>query len=120
MSETKHPLDSSLDRLFAAYREATEVSAISPDFMPVLWKRIDARRDNLPPFVRRLTQVFAGLAAAASFALLALTFAPQETSPLSYVEILSQRHTGEQVLYQEVAYNDSDQDGDRDTPYQHK
>lgn len=115
MSEQQHPLDPQLTRLFAAYREATEDYPVSPNFMPQLWQRIEARRDALQPLVRRLTQVFAGLAAAASFALLALTLVPQDsTSPLSYVEVLAQRHTAERVLYQEVAVTDPDLDADRD------
>jgi hypothetical protein len=118
-SDNKHPLDPQLDQLFAAYREATENYPVSSNFAPVLWQRIEARRDALQPVVRRLTQLFAGLAAAASFALIALTLVPQETSPLSYVEILAQRHTPERVLYQEVATTDSDQDPDHDAIVKH-
>jgi len=107
MNDARHPLDPDLDRLFAAYREACDDITTSPDFMPRLWQRIDARRDALQPVVRHLTQFFAGLAAAASFALIALMLIPKEPAPLGYVDVLAQSHASDRAIYQDVSYVDA-------------
>jgi len=116
MSDTRHPLDSELDRLFAAYRDACEGVEASPNFMPNLWARIEARRDAMQPVVRRLTQFFAGLAAAASFALLALMLLPQETEPATYVEVLAQSHRADRAPLSYAGYVDVLADPDAEIP----
>ena len=98
MSDARHPLDPDLDRLFAAYREACDDVSASPQFMPNLWARIDARHDALQPMVRRLTQFFL----------------PQEPAPLSYVEVLAKSHSTETVTFQDVGYIDALRSADPD------
>ena len=121
MNEPRHPLDSDLDRLFSAYRDACAGDACagvdaSPQFMPHLWARIESRRDSMQPLIRRLTQFFAGLAAAASFALLALMLLPQETEPATYVEVLAQSHRTDRAPLPYAGYVDVLSDPDAEIP----
>ena len=116
MSDARHPLDSELDRLFSDYREACDGVEASPQFMPNLCARIEARRDSRQPVIRRLTQFFAGLAAAASFALMALMLLPQETEPATYVEVLAQSHRADRAPLPYAGYVDVLSDPDAEIP----
>lgn len=49
--------DDQLDRMWAEYREAVPDQEPSTDFMPRLWKRIEARRTEPLSVFRRLTEV---------------------------------------------------------------
>ena len=100
-------LNRELDQFWSAYYGACRTPDPSPGFMPEIWNRIDRRRDTAAPFIRRLTQAFAALAATASLALLLLSVAlPHSTSILtgSYVEALAQSQTSDASLLQDVAY----------------
>jgi hypothetical protein len=74
-------MDSALDGLFRKYRDACGEPEATPQFMPSLWARIEAERDRPAPIVGWLTRWFAGFAAAASVALLALTLMPTAEVP---------------------------------------
>lgn len=59
ISPQSHELDDDrLNRLFYAYREATEYEKLDADFMPGLWRRIESRRRN-SLLVERMARVFA-------------------------------------------------------------
>jgi hypothetical protein len=107
MSTTRNPYDPDFDRLLQAYRSACPDVEPSRDFMPVLWQKIEARRAYSMPFIHRLTQGFAALAAAASLALLLLNvISPQETlgTSISYVEALADAHSSDGASLQDIAY----------------
>ncbi len=87
-------LDQELDSLFAAYRDAVPDPEASPDFMPRLWGRIEAKRSFIFE-LRRMTQL--AVAAAAVACLLGgilLTPLTRHEPPLvgTYVDILADAH----------------------------
>jgi len=113
MYDEKNPLDFELNSFWSAYRKACPGPDPSAGFMPEIWSRIDRRRDSSAPFIRRLTQTFAALAATASLALLLLSISlPHNTSLLSgsYVEALAQSQTTDASLLQDVAYLETSSD----------
>ena len=80
-----------LDGILAAYRDACPEVDGSPEFMPKLWQRIEARRrENLSIF-KRFAQVCVATAALAVIVTSVLMPAPQENEALtsSYAEILA-------------------------------
>jgi hypothetical protein len=62
-SSNEERLNQELDALFAAYRQACPDPEPSPDFMPRIWKQIEARRSVAYSF-GRWTQAFITAAAA--------------------------------------------------------
>jgi hypothetical protein len=56
-------LNTELDQLFAKYRTAVPDPEASVNFMPELWRKIEARQSFLTR-VKKLTQVFVAAAAA--------------------------------------------------------
>ncbi|MCL6545545.1 MAG: hypothetical protein K6T61_09975 [Bryobacteraceae bacterium] len=85
-------LERELDRLFAAYREACEPPEPSPNFMPRLWEKIEARRSVSYSFTRLSRALIT--AAAAICLLLVVLQATSRTTPVfytqSYVEALAE------------------------------
>jgi len=82
-----HPqpdLESELDRIFAAYREACPAPEPSPNFMPLLWEKIEARRSVSYSF-GRLTRAFI-TAAAAICLLLVVLQSTSRTQPAFYTQ----------------------------------
>jgi len=95
MEHLNHELgNNELDTLFANYKSAVPDPDPSANFMPELWRRIEARQ-SFAVRIRKLTQVFVG--AAAAFCLL---FAMIEVAPGSsrqelhgsYVDVLAAAH----------------------------
>ena len=85
--------DDQLDQLFRAYREASTAPEPQPDFMPRLWRRIEARQNFTFSF-RRMANALVTAAMAASIALGVYMALPRSTAPnaayyTSYVEALS-------------------------------
>jgi len=97
-------LERELEALFSAYREACAVPEPSPDFMPRLWERIEARRSVSYSFTR-LTQAFV-TAAAAICLLLTILQTTLKTQPVfstqSYVESLAQASLDESADFSEI------------------
>jgi hypothetical protein len=93
-----HPgSDDPLNALFRAYREACPAPEPSPEFMPKLWSRIEARQTFTFSF-RRMANAFLTAAIAASLALGVYTALPHGASPnpssyASYVEALADANT---------------------------
>jgi hypothetical protein len=107
MSAAGNPHDDELQRLFEAYRSACPEVEPSRNFMPVLWQKIEARRESAIPFARRLAQGFAALAATASLGLvLLMVISPPETlgTSISYVEALADAHSSDPYTLQDIAY----------------
>jgi hypothetical protein len=87
-----------LDRLFGRYREACGSPEASPNFMPMVWRAIEARQSKSMIF-ERVAKSMAAAAAALSFALgLFLVVSAQQPSAFfsgSYVEEIASEHGGE-------------------------
>ncbi len=77
-----------LSDLFAAYREACPDPEPSPDFMPQLWRKIEARR-SFARGVKRLAQGFITAAAAASLVMGVYLAKPAPQTPPTYLEMLA-------------------------------
>ena len=87
-------LDQELNSLFAAYREAIPDPGASPDFMPKLWDKIEAKRS----FVYRLKRM-SQLAVATALAVCLLSsilispFTQRDTQLAgTYVDMLAEAH----------------------------
>ncbi len=94
-----------LSRLFAAYRDACPPPELGTNFMPGLWRRIDAKR-GFNRALRRWTRAIVTGVAAASLAMLAYMATPGESSsPIyttSYVDTLDQGEEFETLAYSEL------------------
>jgi hypothetical protein len=99
-------LNRKLDALWQEYRLACPDPEPSPNFMPNLWRRIEAGRGvvfGIPYFARRFATVAAAICT--FLALLLLTPYPQ-SSPvylMTYVDALSEEH--ELIAYSEIDNN---------------
>lgn len=83
--------DERLDALFQAYRRACPTPEPSANFMPNLWRRIEARQTFTFSF-RRMANAFVTAAVAMTMALVAYmaVHRPPSTAPLSYLEVLAE------------------------------
>lgn len=91
MSPMRGNSEERLDALFRAYREACPDPEPSPNFMPLLWQRIEARQ-TFSFSLRRMAGGFVTAAFALSLALgvyMAVPHSNQGDSPQSYVEALA-------------------------------
>lgn len=104
MSEVNRNSERDLDSLFASYRQAATVEEASPNFMPKLWERIEARR-RYSVALWRWTRGFITAAAAASLALGMMQLVPDRSTVYhtTYLETLAEDGTQEQTLIQDVA-----------------
>jgi len=104
-------LETRLDGLFAAYREACPDPESSPDFMPRLWARIEGRRQSQEVFAwRRWAQAFLSLAAVTCLLIVVLQVLPSSTSAYfrsTYIDQLSEDDGPEHMLLQDVASADT-------------
>jgi len=109
MTGNNERIEQELDSLFAAYREACPDRDVSAGFMPGLWEKIEARQ-RTTVLLRRWTQGFVGLAAAASLAMMALMISPsQSVNPLylsTYIDQLAEEQSPERLLIQDIAQVD--------------
>jgi hypothetical protein len=83
--------DDKLDSLWRAYREACPDREPGADFMPGLWRRIDARRNFTFSF-QRMVRGFVTVAAAAAIAIGVFVSLPRATpaSDGNYLEALAE------------------------------
>ncbi len=94
MSPMRGNPEERLDALFRAYREACPDPDASPNFMPVLWQRIEARQ-TYAFSLRRMAGGFVTAALALSLALgvyMALPRNTQTYTPQAYLEALADAH----------------------------
>jgi len=110
-SETPNHLEARLDSLFAAYRGAVPDFEPGADFMPRVWRGIEARR-SIPTSLRHLAQSFITAAAAICLFLSVLFLRPAAPSPVfttaSYVDVLASDPAPELLAYAEISHDDSD------------
>jgi hypothetical protein len=81
-----------VESLFASYKALVPDPEPSANFMPELWRRIDARR-SLVFRVKRLTQLFVAAAAAICIAFATFEAAPRSERPAingNYVDMLAE------------------------------
>src|SRR5438067_10069306 len=84
-----------LDSMFRAYRDSCEVPEPSANFMPEIWRRIEARQ-NVSLMFRRLATGFVTGAAALSMAMAFFLIVPAEQPSIynnTYVEVLAAHQT---------------------------
>jgi len=90
-----------LDALWVEYREATPDSDCSPDFMPHLWQKIEARRVETTSVFRRLAQICVmatvALALVMSAVLIPLTSNDEAFYTGTYVDVLAAEHSNDYV-----------------------
>ncbi len=102
-------LNQELDALFAAYRQACPDPEPSPDFMPRIWKQVEARRSAAYSF-GRWTQAFV-TAAAAICLLFGLLNAYLPSQPdfytQSYVEALAENTATDMTPSFEIVLTDT-------------
>ena len=92
--------DANLDALLQAYRDACEAPEPSPNFMPLLWQRIEARQ-RYSFFFGRLAKGIVTAAVALSVAMAVYLAVPHRASAFyteTYVEALSGGHNLDQEL----------------------
>ena len=83
-----------LDRLFAKYKDAVGDPDASANFMPGLWRKIEARH-SFTMRIRKLTQVFVGATAAVCLMLGMAIVVPgslQRELRGTYVDVLADAH----------------------------
>jgi hypothetical protein len=90
-----------LDALWVEYREATPDSDCSPDFMPHLWQKIEARRVETTSVFRRLAQICVmatvALALVMSAVLIPHTSNDEAFYTGTYVDVLAAEHSNDYV-----------------------
>ncbi len=96
--------DSELDKLFQEYRAACPEIEPSPDFMPAVWRRIEARQSFWYVFRHLGRPVTAGSAALCLLLLILNLISSSATHNLvpSYTDALMADHTAEKTYYAEA------------------
>ena len=96
----------SLDVLFAAYRDACPDAEPGDQFMPAMWRKIEARQ-NSALFLSRWSKIFVTAAAALTL-LMSVVLIPRfqtiDVYSASYVDVLAAEHTYDKVLYTEIVH----------------
>ncbi len=108
--------DHRLQRLFEAYRDACEAPEPGADFMPGIWRKIEARQ-SVTIFFNRLARGFVASAFAVSLVLGAFVLLPsQQTTGFysgSYVEALADdQPAGGEVFVEPVHLDQNDSNSD--------
>lgn len=101
--------DARFDELMASYRDACPVPEASPDFMPRLWQKIEARQ-RFTVQLRHWAQGFLTAAVAASLVIALLQVTPPVESPVysaTYVEALADEQASDRLVFQDVAFADN-------------
>jgi len=95
---SNEPRHNELAALFAEYKTAVPDPEASPNFMPNLWRRIEARQNTLFR-IKRLTQFFVAAAAAICLLFATMLAVPRtmETNG-SYVDVLAAAYPTENLL----------------------
>lgn len=94
-----HQFNDELSALFAKYKAAVPDPDASANFMPELWRCIQARQ-TLMLRVRKLTQVFVGAAAAVCLLFAMIQVVPGGSRPevhANYVDALAAAHPADNL-----------------------
>jgi hypothetical protein len=98
-----------LGALFARYRASVPDPDPSVNFMPELWRKIEARQ-SLMVRIRKLTQVFVGAAAAVCLLFAMIEVIPGAASPEihgSYVDVLAAANPADNIAALGIVTRDS-------------
>jgi len=98
MSEGRDGTEARLDALFAEYRSAVPDPDSSPNFMPALWQKIEARRVETTFVFRHMVRAW--VMAALALTLLIIVLLPRVRpepiySASTYVEVLDESHSND-------------------------
>jgi hypothetical protein len=90
-----------LDALWVEFREATPDPEASPNFMPQLWRKIEARRVETTSVFRRLAQICV-MATIALALVIGVVLIPHNTNEEAffsgtYVDVLAAEHSNDYV-----------------------
>ncbi len=97
-------LNQELESLFANYKALVPDPEPSANFMPELWRRVEARR-SLVFRVKRLTQLFVAAAAAICIAFATFEAVPRSDKPVingNYVDVLAETLPAENLAAQGI------------------
>ena len=90
-----------LDALWVEYREATPDPEGSPEFMPQLWRKIDARRVETTSVFRRLAQICVMGTVALALVMSAVLIPRNNNDEVfysgTYVDVLAAEHSNDYV-----------------------
>jgi len=104
--------DARLDEVFRAYRAACPDFEPSPEFMPHLWQRIEARQGMSMVFGRWARNVATAALALSMLLGLAVTITGSHGAQLpseSYVEVLAEEHNSANLDFEPVHLSAADQ-----------
>jgi hypothetical protein len=91
-------MENKLDAVWAEYRDAFADPEPSAEFMPTLWRRIDAQRTVTTSVFRRLVQMCV-VAAVALTLLMAVVIIPRiQRMPVytaNYIDVLAEEHAND-------------------------
>ena len=90
-------MDDKLDALFAEYRMACPDPEPSADFMPGLWKRIEARRVATVSVFRHWAQICVMATVALTLLIGAVLIPRLQDNSSSYLEALSAEHSADYI-----------------------
>jgi hypothetical protein len=91
-----------LDALFAAYRNACPDPEPTPDFMPQLWQKIEARERSSTVLVRLARNLLTAALALSGIMALAVSVSHSHANslpPESYIEVLAEDHARQDLGY---------------------
>ena len=109
--------ESGLESLFQSYRASCPDFEPTPNFMPTLWQKIEARHGFWSVFQRFAQTAMAGCAALALL-LLALNFVGTASlSSPSYTDALMAEHSAEKTFYAEAVTRVIDHPSPDDSQY---
>ena len=90
-----------LDALWVEYRDATPDPDASPNFMPQLWQKIEARRVETTSVFRRLAQICVMASVALALVMSAVLIPRNSNDEVfytgTYVDILAAEHSNDYV-----------------------
>jgi hypothetical protein len=98
-----------LNGLFAEYKQAISDPDPGANFMPELWRKIEARQ-SFTLRVRKLTRMFVGAAAAVCLLVTMIEVIPGSSRPEvhgSYVDVLAAAHPADNLTALGIAPHDS-------------
>jgi negative regulator of sigma E activity len=85
--------DDNLDALWVEYREACPDQDASPEFMPKLWQRIEARRNETLFLFRRFAQVCVAATVALALLMVIIPEFQSNTDTGTYADALAAEQT---------------------------
>jgi hypothetical protein len=107
--------NSELSGLFAKYKAALPDLEAGANFMPELWRKIEARQSMLAR-VRKLTQVFVGAAAAVSLLFAMVEVVPFSSRPevnATYVDVLAAANPSDSLASLGIVAHDASDPKDK-------